>query len=92
VNPDDDPVLARHRDEVNALDGEIFRLVHDRVEAVRRLKRHKDAQGYAFLDPGREERMVAEQVAANEGSLSADAVRRLYAELLALTKRELDAG
>ena len=33
--------------------------------------------------------MVAEQVDANRGPLSAEGLARLYRELLALTKREL---
>jgi hypothetical protein len=33
--------------------------------------------------------MVDEQLAVNTGPLSEDGLRRLYAELLALTKREV---
>jgi chorismate mutase len=85
----DDPLVRELRERISALDRELFRIVNERLELVARLKRHKDEQGYAFVDPEREQAMVGEQLAANSGPLSADGLRRLYAELLALTKREL---
>jgi chorismate mutase / prephenate dehydratase len=84
-----DPVVDDLRSQISALDRELFRLVNRRIELVARLKRHKDEQGYAFVDPDRERAMVDDQLAANPGPLSADGLRRLYAELLALTKREV---
>jgi chorismate mutase len=85
----DDPLVQELRERISALDRELFRIVNERLELVARLKRHKDEQGYAFVDPEREQAMVDEQLAANSGPLSAGGLRRLYAELLALTKREL---
>lgn len=85
----DDPVVQEIRAELSALDRSVFEAVNRRIGLVARLKRHKDERGYSFVDPGREARMVEEAVAANPGPLSADGLRRLYAELLALTKREL---
>lgn len=83
-----DPVVEELRARITALDREIFRLVNERLRIVARLKRHKDEQGYAFVDPDRERQMVDEQLAGNDGPLSAEGLRRLYADLLALTKRE----
>jgi chorismate mutase len=85
----DDPLVRELRDRISELDRELFRIVNERLELVARLKQHKDEQGYAFVDPQRERDMVEEQVAASSGRLSADGLRRFYAELLALTKREL---
>lgn len=89
MDASDDPFVRDTREQLSALDRAIFDAVNRRIELVTRLKRHKVEHGYAFVDPGREERMIEDAVAANPGPLSADGVRRLYAELLALTKREV---
>ena len=89
MDPNQDPFVQETRAQLNELDRSIFDAVNRRIELVARLKRHKDERGYSFLDPGREERMIEDAVAANPGPLSADGLRRLYAELLALTKREV---
>jgi chorismate mutase len=84
-----DPRIAELRARITALDRELFANVNRRLELVAELKRHKEALGFAFVDPEREAQMLAEQVAANTGPLSEDGLRALYAELLALTKREV---
>lgn len=84
-----DDVVRDLRERISAVDRELFRLVNERLELVARLKRHKDEHGYAFVDPDRERQLVEEQLAANPGPLSAEGLRHLYAELLALTKREV---
>lgn len=81
--------LDELRDEITAIDREIFAAVNRRLRAVARLKRHKDEHGIAFVDPNRESQMLAERAAENAGPLSEEGLRALYAELLALTKREL---
>ena len=89
MDPGDDPFVRETRDQLNAIDRSIVEAVNRRIDLVARLKRHKDEHGYSFLDPDRERRMIEGAVEANPGPLSADGLRRLYAELLALTKREL---
>jgi chorismate mutase / prephenate dehydratase len=84
-----DGTIIKLRDEITAIDRELVALVNRRIETVARLKRHKDEHGIAFVDPAREEGMVAERVSENAGPLSEDGLRGFYAELLALTKREL---
>ena len=86
---EDDPVVNDAREQITAIDREIFEAVNRRIELVRELRRYKDTKGYDFVDPGRERRMIDDAVAANPGPLSAEGLRRLYAELLALTKREV---
>ena len=90
MDPNQDPFVQETREQLSALDRSIFDAVNRRIERVARLKRHKDERGYSCVDPGREQLMIDEAVAANPGPLSAEGLRRLYAELLALTKRELD--
>lgn len=89
MESNDDPFVHETREQLNRLDRSIFEAMNRRLELVARLKRHKEEHGYSFLDPNREQQMVDDAVAANPGPLSADGLRRLYAELLALTKREL---
>ena len=82
-------MVTRLRDEITEIDRELVALVNRRIDAVARLKRHKDEHGIAFVDPDREAQMVADRVAENEGPLSQDGLLAFYAELLALTKREV---
>lgn len=89
MDANDDPFVRETREELTALDRSIFAAVNRRLELVARLKQHKAERGYPFVDAGREEQMIEDAVGANPGPLSADGLRRLYAELLALTKREL---
>jgi chorismate mutase/prephenate dehydratase len=84
-----DDVVSSLREEITEIDRELLALVNRRLATVARLKRHKDEQGLAFVDRGREEQMFADRVAENPGPLSEEGLRAFYAELLALTKREL---
>lgn len=87
--PDEDELVRELRREITELDGAIFDALNRRIELVARLKEHKDRRGYLFVDPGREAQMVDEQLERNRGPLSAEGLRRIYAELLALVKREV---
>jgi chorismate mutase/prephenate dehydratase len=84
-----DDVVSRLREEITAIDRELLALVNRRIETVARLKRHKDEQGIAFVDPNREAQLVADRLAENGGPLSEAGLRAFYVELLALTKREI---
>jgi len=84
-----DNVVSGLRDEITAIDRELVALVNRRIDTVARLKRHKDEHGIAFVDADREAQMVAERVRENPGPLSEAGLRAFYAELLALTKREV---
>ena len=84
-----DPRVQELRAEIASTDHEIVSAVNRRLELVRRLKEHKAAMGYDFLDKGREEALLAELERENGGPLSAEGLRDLHAELLDLTKREL---
>jgi chorismate mutase len=77
------------RARISATDREIVELLNRRLELVAELKRYKDEHGIAFVDPEREAQLYAERAAENRGPLSAEGLRAFYAELLALTKREV---
>lgn len=87
--PDLDPTIRELRNEIAALDRAIVDAVNGRIELVARLKRYKDSQGIAFVDPEQERRMLDALAETNDGPLSSDGLRDLVNELLALTKREL---
>ena len=84
-----DPDLERLREQVSELDRSIVDAINRRLELVAQIKRHKDARGVAFADPEREAAMLEHQSHENRGPLSDEGLRALYAELLALTKREV---
>ena len=88
-DPGSDPRVQELRAEITSTDREIVSAINRRLELVRRLKEHKAAMGYDFLDKGREEALLAELERENGGPLSAAGLRELHAELLDLTKREL---
>jgi chorismate mutase len=84
-----DPTVERFRAKLAAQDRAVLHAVNTRLRLVAELKRYKQETGLAFVDPEQERRLLDRLAAENTGPLSEDGVRRLFAELLALTKREL---
>jgi chorismate mutase/prephenate dehydratase len=84
-----DPALDQLRQQITEIDRSIIDAFNRRLEIVAQIKRHKDEHGIAFVDPDREAAMLTQQASENQGPLSDEGLRALYAELLALTKREL---
>jgi chorismate mutase len=85
----DDPALRELRDQVSETDRAIVELMNKRLGLVARIKQRKDELGVPFLDQQREDAMLRELERANGGPLTAEGLRELQAELLALTKREV---
>ena len=85
-----DDETARLRELVAEQDRAILAAANARLELVAELKEHKRRIGVAFADPRQEERLLAALERLNAGPMSPDGVRRLFGEILALTKRELD--
>lgn len=88
-DPDSDPVIRELREQISATDRTILETVNHRIELVRELREHKIAQGWDFVDRGREQRLLDALAETNTGPLSEPGLRALFADLLALTKREL---
>ena len=84
-----DPEIERLRGELAELDLSVLTAINRRLELVAELKRVKDELGIAFLDPAREQWMHGYLAERNDGPLTDEGLREIYAELLALTKREL---
>jgi chorismate mutase len=81
--------FERLRSQIGDTDREILAAVNRRLELVARLKSYKEAHGIPFVDLEREAALIEERLRENVGPLSAAGVRAFYAELLALTKREV---
>jgi chorismate mutase len=92
TDPEHDPVVLDLRERITEVDHAILEAANARLELVRELREHKLAQGWSFVDPGREESLLDALVRENPGPLSEEAVRELFVDLLALTKRELASG
>jgi len=90
-DPEHDPVVRELRGRITQADRAILAAVNERIELVRELRERKLAQGWGFVDQGREERLLGALAAENPGPLSEAGLRELFTRLLALTKRELGA-
>lgn len=88
-DPDRDPVVRRLREEIARTDLAVLGAVNERLRLVAELREHKRAQGFGFVDRGREEQLLDLLAAENRGPLSKEAVRELFRAVLELTKREL---
>jgi chorismate mutase/prephenate dehydratase len=85
-----DSLLRRLREEIAERDCVILYAINERLRLVAELKRHKEAEGIAFVDPEQEERLLQRLEAVNSGPISREGLRQLWKEILAVTKRELD--
>ena len=85
----DDPVIRQLREQLSDLDRSIVDAINARLKLVAQLKRYKESRGIEFVDPDREQWMFQYLVRANRGPLTRDGLEEIYAELLALTKREV---
>jgi chorismate mutase len=88
-DPEHDPVVRDLRERITETDRAILVAVNRRLELVRELRDHKLANGWDFVDKGREERLLATLLDENPGPLSATGLRELFGDVLELTKREL---
>lgn len=77
------------RAQITSADEEILDAVNRRLELVAKLKTYKAEHGIDFVDPRREEQLLAHLAQVNAGPLSNDGLRELFTALLALVKREL---
>jgi chorismate mutase len=83
-----DPSVQAARARISALDAELIALVNERLVLVRELHAYKRSQGYPMVDPERERLLLDHLVASNRGPLSDDALRQIWAGLLALMTTE----
>lgn len=84
-----DPEIDELRAQIGERDREIVSAVNARLQLVRRLKAHKEAQGSGFLDIRQEQRVHRQLEKFNPGPLSDKGLHELVGEILDLMKREL---
>jgi len=88
--PGADPVVVEARQQIAALDRAIVEALNRRIELVVELRRHKQAHGLPFVDRAREGEQLELLRRASRGPLSAEGLGEMYAEILALVKREVE--
>jgi chorismate mutase/prephenate dehydratase len=84
-----DQIVKQLREQISDVDRAIVDGINKRLKLVEQLWRYKESRGMPVLAPDREEWMLTYLTRANRGPLSEDGLRAIYAEVLALTKREL---
>ena len=84
-----DPLIRRLREQIAERDRAILDAVNARLRLVTELRRHKESEGLDFVDPEQEEHLLRALEDANPGPLSREGLRKLFEEILALTKREV---
>ena len=84
-----DPVVRQLREQISDNDRAIVEAINERLQLVARLKDYKASRGFEFVDPDREDWMIRYLERANGGPLSEEGLRELFAQILALTKREV---
>ncbi len=84
-----DPMIESLRRRIAGHDLAILEAVNARLELVAELREYKRAIEVEFVDPEQEERLLGALEEANGGPLSREGLRRLFREILALTKDEL---
>ena len=83
----DERALIALRKEIDAIDGEILRLLARRAKLALSVGRVKKIQGRRVYDPTREVAVLRHVVAANRGPLSAEAVERIFREIVRQHRR-----
>jgi chorismate mutase len=89
VDPSQDPIIRRLREQVSDNDRALVEAINVRLRLVEKLKDYKESRGIDFVDPDREEWMLRDMGRANRGPLSQQGLEEIYTAILALTKREV---
>ena len=84
-----DPAVVELRERIAQVDRAILARVNERIELVEELRRYKQERGYPFLDPAREDWLVAHLAEQNAGPLSDGGLRELFTTLIDVVKREV---
>ena len=83
-----DPVLLALREEIAAADRDLLAAFTHRLQVALKIRGHKTACGYDFVDPEREQQLLEEWRQANDGTISDETLLELFDTVLRLSKRE----
>jgi chorismate mutase/prephenate dehydratase len=70
------------RNQIDAVDGELLRLLNERADLVHGVGEIKHAQGLEIYAPEREEKLLQSLVAKSQGRLSEKSIRAIYREIM----------
>lgn len=79
--------LEECRDNIDAIDAEILDLLNRRANLSRQVGWIKAAAGLPIIDLRREDVVIRRVIQDNAGEISADAVARIYGEILSESRR-----
>jgi len=77
-----DPIIQAHRAQITELDLRILETLNARIDLVKRLKDHKEAQGLGFLDATQEDRVLGALRQANHGPLPDEGLEAIFRLIL----------
>lgn len=80
--------LTELRTELDALDTELVRLFEQRMGIAREVAAYKLAHGMDVLDVSREQQVLDSRVARLSDPVWSDQVRRLFTEIMAISRAE----
>jgi chorismate mutase len=85
-----DPFIRQLREQISDNDRALIESINTRLKLVARMKSYKESRGLSFIDPEREEWMLQYLSRANRGPLSAEGLRKIFGDILDLTKSEVE--
>jgi chorismate mutase len=74
--------LARYRDEIDALDRELLKLLNERTRVVENIGRVKESIQLPVYEPKREDDVFRNVTSNNTGPLTPDALKRIFERII----------
>jgi len=74
--------LAEYREQIDAVDRKLVRLLNERTRIVEQLGQVKEELAMPVYEPKREDQVYANIVDSNEGPLTAEALKRLFERIV----------
>jgi chorismate mutase len=79
--------LDQLRREIDSVDQQILKLVHERVRLVMKVGEYKRERGMPVYDPSRERALLDRLCKAAEPPVDADTIRRIFERLVDESRR-----
>jgi len=75
-------ILAKHRDEIDAIDRELLEMLNRRTRVVEQIGKVKQSVNLPIYEPKREEDVFRNVRANNHGPLDSDALKRIFERII----------